>query len=189
MGKVITGLSMSLDGFIAGPGDDVGQVFAWYAAGETDHPVPGSEMVFKLAPASIKQFEQAVETTGAIVYGRHTFDVSGAWGGTPPMGVPCVILTHNVPQEWVYDGSPFIFVTDGIASAIEQAKAAAGDRNVAIGSATTTQQCLNAGLLDEIHIDLVPVLLGGGVRLFDQLAGAPIELESTAVVEGTGVTH
>jgi dihydrofolate reductase len=98
-------------------------------------------------------------------------------------------MTHNPPQEWVKAGSPFTFVTDGVESAIEQAKAVAGDKNVAVGSATTMQQCIKAGLLDEIHIDLAPVLLGDGIRLFDNLGTAPIELEITRVIEGTGVTH
>ncbi len=86
-------------------------------------------------------------------------------------------------------GSPFVFVTDGVESAIRQAKQAASDKIVSIGSASVAQQCLKAGLLDEIRIDLVPVLLGAGVRLFDHLGTAPIELERTRVVEAPGVTH
>ena len=105
------------------------------------------------------------------------------------MNVPIVVLTHHVPQEWIKEGSPFTFVTDGIESAIAKAKAIAGEKNVGIGSATTLQQCLNAGLLDEIHIDLAPVLLGGGLRLFEYLGTAPVPLEQLAVIEGTGVTH
>jgi dihydrofolate reductase len=89
----------------------------------------------------------------------------------------------------MYGGSPFTFVTDGIASAVAQAQVAAGTKNVAVGSATTTQQCLQAGLLDEIHIDLASVLLGAGVRLFDHLGIEHIELERTRVVDGIGVTH
>jgi dihydrofolate reductase len=102
---------------------------------------------------------------------------------------PCFIVTHTVPQEWVKDGSPFTFVTDGVESAIRQAKQAAGDKNVAVCTASILQQCLKTGLLDEMVINLVPVLLGGGVRLFDNLGPEPIELESTGVVEAPGVTH
>ena len=105
------------------------------------------------------------------------------------MGVPTFVVTHSVPQEWVYEGSPFTFVTDGVESAVEQAKAVAGDKNVAVGAASIVQQCIRAGLLDEIHIDLVPVLLDDGVRLFEHLGTGPIELECTQVVEGAGVTH
>jgi dihydrofolate reductase len=189
MGKVIFNMSMSLDGFVAGPNDEVDRVFKWYFSGDTDFQFSGSDMTFKVSRASAEHFQEGWPSIGAILYGRRTFDVSRAWGGNPPLGVPCFIMTHNPPQEWVKAGSPFTFVTDGVESAIEQAKAVAGDKNVAVGSATTMQQCIKAGLLDEIHIDLAPVLLGDGIRLFDNLGTAPIELEITRVIEGTGVTH
>jgi len=105
------------------------------------------------------------------------------------LGVPAFVVTHTVPQEWVYEGSPFTFVTDGVESAVEQARAVAGDKNAAVGAASMAQQCIKAGLLDEIHVDLVPVLLGGGVRLFEHLGTEPIELESTRVIEAPDVTH
>ena len=98
------------------------------------------------------------------------------------------VLTHSVPQEWVYKGSPFTFVTDGLESAVAKAKAVADDKDVGVIGANLVQQCLRSGVLDEIHLDLVPVLLGDGVRLFDQRA-EPIELESTRVIEGAGITH
>ena len=100
-----------------------------------------------------------------------------------------MIAPRGAPQEWVKEGSPFAFVTDGVESAIRQAKKAAGDKDVVVCTASILQQCLNAGLMDEIQIDLVPVLLGGGVRLFDHLGAEPIELERTRVVEAPGVTH
>ncbi len=103
--------------------------------------------------------------------------------------MPAFVVTHTVPQEWVYEGSPFTFVTDGVESAVEQARAVAGEKNVAVGAASILQQCIKAGLLDEIHVDLVPVLLGGGVRLFEHLGSTPIELENTRVIEAPGVTH
>ena len=105
------------------------------------------------------------------------------------MDVPVFVVTHTVPQEWVSEGSPFTFVTDGLESAIGRAKAVAGDKNVGVVGASLVQQCIRAGLLDEIHVDLVPVLLGDGVRLFDHLGTEPIELESTRMLEGAGVTH
>ena len=116
------------------------------------------------------------------------FDIAGAWGGHPPLA-PCFVVTHTVPSEWVKEGSPFTFVTDGVESAIRQAKQAASDRNVAIATASITQQCLKAGLLDEVHIDLVPVLLGEGVRLFDYTGVEPVDLECVEVVEAPGVVH
>lgn len=117
------------------------------------------------------------------------FDVAGAWGGKHPLGVPVVVVNHKVPQEWAYAGSPFTFVTEGVESAIEKAREIAGDRNIGVGGAEITRQCLILGPLDEIQIDLVPVLLGEGVRLFECLGIEPIELERTGVRESPGVTH
>jgi dihydrofolate reductase len=197
MGKVSMGLSMSLDGFIAGPNDGpehpLGEggerLFAWYSTGDTEYGLPGTEMVFRVSPQSAELLRRAHARMGAFVTGRRTFDITNGWGGNPPLGVPTFVVTHSVPQEWVYEGSPFTFVTDGVESAVEKARAAAGDKDVAVGAASLAQQCIRAGLLDEIHVDLVPVLLGDGVRLFEHLGTTPIELESTEVVEGAGVTH
>ena len=197
MGKVRTGHSTSLDGFIAGPNDGperpLGEggerLLAWYSGGETEYRLPGTEMVFEVSPQSAELLRETRQTTGALVTGRRTFDLTHGWGGSHPLDVPVFVLTHTVPQEWVYEGSPFTFVTDGLESAVEQAKAVAGDKDVGVIGASLVQQCMRAGLLDEIHVDLVPVLLGGGVRLFDHLGTGPIELESTRVVEGAGVTH
>src|ERR687894_3203426 len=197
MGKVTTGLSMSLDGFIAGPNDGPGsplgdggeRLFAWYSGGDTEYRLPGTEMVFMVSPQSAQLLGEAHTNMGAFVTGRRTFDIANGWGGRPPLGVPTFVVTHTVPQEWLYGGSPFTFVSDGVESAVEQAKAVAGDKDVAVGAASIAQQCLQAGLLDEIHIDLVPVLLGDGVRLFDHLGTGPIELQRTRVIEAPDVTH
>src|SRR5215211_8691598 len=197
MGKVATGLSMSLDGFIAGPndgphsplGDGGERLFAWYSGGETEYGLPGTELVFKVSPQSVELLREVEDTMGACVTGRRTFDISGGWGGRPPLGVPTFVVTHTVPQEWVYAGSPFEFVTDGVESAVRQAKAVAGEKNVAVIAASIVQQCIGAGLLDEIVVNLVPVLLGDGVRLFEHLGTEPIELEHTRVIEGAGITH
>jgi dihydrofolate reductase len=124
-----------------------------------------------------------------MVAGRRMFDIANAWQGHPPGEVPCFIVTHSAPQEWVKEGSPFVFVTDGVESAIRQAKKAAGDKDVSVASASIAKQCLRAGLLDEIHIDLAPVLLGGGVRLFEVLGNKPIDLETIQVIDAPGVTH
>ncbi len=197
MTKVSMGLTISLDGFIAGPNDGpehpLGEggmrLFDWYAAGDTEYDLPGTEMSFMVSSQSAELLREAHRRMGAFVTGRRTFDITNGWGGNPPLGVPAFVVTHSsAPQEWVYEASPFTFVTDGVESAVEQAKAVAGEKDVAVGAASIVQQCLKAGLLDEIHVDLVPVLLGEGVRLFDHLGG-PVELESTQVVEGAGVTH
>jgi dihydrofolate reductase len=197
MGKIATGLSMSLDGFIAGPNDGPGsplgeggeRLFAWYSGGDTEYRLPGTEMVFEVSPQSAELLREVANTIGASVTGRRTFDIANGWGGNPPLGVPTFVVTHTIPQEWVYEGSPFEFVTDGVESAVERAKAVAGDKDVAVMAASIVQQCIRAGLLDEIVINLVPVLLGDGVRLFERLGAAPIELEGTRLIEAPGVRH
>src|ERR671917_165081 len=99
-------------------------------------------MVFNISPPSAQRLREAHSKMGAFVTGRRTFDITNGWGGRPPLGVPTFVVTHTVPQEWVYDGSPFTFVTDGVASAVEQAKAAAGGKDVAVGAASIAQQCI-----------------------------------------------
>lgn len=188
MGNVITGISMSLDGFIAGPGDDVQHLFKWYFGGDVEVPVQNGRLTLKVTPESARVLNEEFASTGAMVCGRRMFDLAKAWGGYPPYA-PCFVVTHNPPQEWVKEGSPFVFVTDGVESAIRQAKEAAGEKNVAIATPSITQQCLKAGLLDSIHIDLVPVLLGSGIRLFEHLGIEPLALETTRVIEAPGVTH
>lgn len=111
-------------------------------------------------------------------------------GGRHPMDKPVVVVTHGVPDGWPREGAPFTFVSDGIESAIEQARALAGDKAVGVNGGTIARQCLDARLLDEIWVDLVPVLLGGGTPFFEQLGSAPVELEGPLSVEdGKDVTH
>ncbi len=196
MGKVMSGLTMSLDGFIAAPNDGpenpLGEggmrLFDWYSSGNTEYVVPSGEMTFKVSKQSAEMLREVFSSIGAIVTGRRTFDITNGWGGKHPLDAPVFVLTHNVPEGWDYEGSPFTFVTDGVESAVEKAKAVAGDKNVAVGAASLAQQCLRAGILDEVHVDLVPVLLGGGVRFFDDL-GERIELERTRLIEAPDVTH
>jgi dihydrofolate reductase len=196
MGKVTFNMTMSLDGFVAGPNDgpenglgDGGEpLFNWYFSGDTEISISEGTPLLKVSAQSAKILKEAFATYGAGVWGRKTFDITGGWGGHPP-GTPCFIVTHTVPQEWVKEGSPFIFVTDGVESAIRQAKKAAGDKDVVICTASILQQALNAGLVDEIHVDVAPLLLGDGVRLFDHLEKRPIELETIHAINAPGVTH
>jgi dihydrofolate reductase len=191
MTKVYTGASMSLDGYIAGPGETgFEHLFKWYANGDVVVPTTHAEMTLRMSAVSAEHFRNIVDNTGALVVGRKLFDSTGAWGGNHPMGRPVVVVTHSVPDGWPREGAPFTFVTDGIESAIEKAKVLAGDRIVAVNGGTIARQCLDAGLLDEIWIDLVPVLLGGGTPFFDQLKNVPVELEGPiSVVQGSDVTH
>jgi len=191
MGIVSTGFSMSLDGFVAGPDEDFRHLFAWMTSGDTDYTltIGDQEQKLKIAAESVERFDDAINTAGALVAGRRLYELTHGWGGHHPVGTPVVVVTHRPPPEWVKQEWPVTFVTYGLESAIEQAQVIAGVKKVVIASATIVQQCLNAGLLDEIHIDLVPVLLGAGVRLFEYLKTTPIELESPDVVVGKGVTH
>ena len=164
-------------------------LLGWYFGGDTEYRLPGTEMVFKVAPQTAELLRETRTTTGALVTGRRTFDLTHGWGGKHPLDVPVFVVTHKASPEWVSGESPFTFVRDGLQSAVSQAKAAAGDKDVGVIGANLVQQCIKAGLLDEIHLDMVPVVLGGGVGLFDHLGTGPIELESTRVIEGAGVTH
>lgn len=197
MGKVFVDITMSLDGFIAGPND--GPELGLGEGGERLH-----EWVFGLAswrePHGLTGGEvdrdseilgEAIERTGAVVLGRRMFENAKGWGDEPPFHVPVFVLTHD-PREPVTKkgGTTFTFVTDGVESALAQAKEAAGDKDVSVaGGANTIQQYLSAGLVDEMQIHVAPLLLGGGIRLFDNLDPERVELEGTRVVESPEVTH
>ena len=193
MGKVIVGLSMSLDGYIAGPndgpanplGDGGGRLFAWWTAGKER---VGPDDRFK-PPARSRAVVEEMFRCGAIIAGRRTFDLANGWGGHHPVGAPFFLLTHRPVERHVGPGTGGTVVTDGIESALRQARRVAGDRTIAVCAADVARQYLNAGLLDEINIDLVPVLLGGGVRLFVDHGDRRFDLKCTRLVESDGVTH
>ena len=191
MGSLLVDLSISFDGFIAGPNDglsnplgDGGEaLFAWMGSG------PERNRVDKwLCPpdASKQVIEGWTTEIGAMVSGRRTFDIAGGWKDGHPIDVPNFVVTHDPPTsgEW----SPRVeFVTEGVERAAELAREAAGDRNVSVCAASVAQQLLRAGLLDEINVSLVPVVLGGGVRLLDNVG--PVDLEQVRVIESIGVIH
>jgi len=190
MSKVYTGASMSLDGYIAGPGESgFEHLFKWYASGDVEVATADPQMTLRMTRASADRWQSVLEMTGALVVGRKLYDSTNGWGGRHPMDLPVVVLTHNPPAGQP-DDSPFTFVTDGIERAIETARELAGERGVGVNGGTIASQCLDAGLLDEIWVELVPVLLGGGTPFFEQLATAPVELEGPlSVIEGRDVTH
>jgi dihydrofolate reductase len=130
-----------------------------------------------------------VRTTGALVVGRRHFDEANGWGGRHPLDSPVFVVSNRPPPGWLSPGSPFTFVNDGVESAIARAKAVAGEKNVGVGGANVAQQAIKAGLIDEIGIELIPILLGAGRRFFDNLGPAPIELERIGLIEAPGVTH
>jgi dihydrofolate reductase len=192
MGKVSTGATMSLDGYIAGPeesGFDL--LFQWYGNGEVELPSASPDVPpIRISAASAELIGPEWENTGALLVGRYLYDMTNAWGGRHPMNVPTVVLTHQRPADRPTDDENFTFVTDGIESAVAMAKKLAGDKNVGVNGGQMARQCLEAGLLDEVGIELVPILLCGGKKLFDELAATPVQFEGpVAVVQGTGVTH
>lgn len=191
MTKVIALMSMSLDGYVADANDGVSEVFDWYFSGDVDVTTasPTTGMTFHVSPASAEHLRNLQDEIGAMLTGRRTFEVAEGWGGTHPWNIPAVVVTHQVPAGWPRPDSTVEFATDGIDSAVARARSAAGPKSVGVHGAQTIQQCLEAGLLDEIHIDLAAALLGGGVPLFNHLANTPIVLGNPKVVAGLGVTH
>ena len=192
MADVIALMSMSLDGFIADADDGVDEVFDWYfSSGDVEVPTASgtSSMTFRVSPSSAEHLRGLISEIGAMLTGRRTFEVADGWGGRHPWDIPAFVVTHTVPEGWPRPDSTVRFVTDGIESAVAEAKEAAGSRAVGVHGAQTIQQCLNAGLLDAIHVDLAAVLLGGGIRLFEHLSEAPVVLGDPTVVAGVGVTH
>ena len=173
MSKVVAIMSMSLDGYVADRNDGVGEVFDWYMnSGDVAFHTGGSDpMTFKVSEPSAEHLRSLWAELGAVLTGRRTFDVADGWNGNHAWG-PAFVLTHHIPAGWPRPNSTVHFVTDGIESAVNQAKAAAG-KSVGVHGADTIQQLLNAGLLDEISVDIAAVLLGSGVRLFDHLAVTP----------------
>ena len=195
MSKVILDISMSLDGFITGSNDDQKQplgdggeaIQSWLFSGDQSSYYND---FFKLSSINREVFDESIPTTGAMIVGRRTFDIVNGWGGSHPIqGVPIFVVTHEAPKTYLEGNTRFTFVTDGIESAVRQAKEAANGKNVSIGTASIGKQCIQAQLLDEMHLHIAPVLLGKGIRLFDQIGTKFIKLESEKVVDGSDVIH
>ncbi|MGQ5261193.1 dihydrofolate reductase family protein [Micromonospora sp. ZYX-F-536] len=191
MTKVTTGATMSLDGYIADPSHGGFEyLFQWYENGDVETPTAHPDLTFRTSAVSARHLRDLTERTGALVVGRRLFDMTDGWGGRHPLDVPVVVVTHSVPDGWEPENDSFVFVTDGIDSAIARAKTIAGDKEVGVNGGTIAAQVIQAGLLDEVHVDLVPVVLGDGIPLFADLKIAPLQLDGPiSVVEGTGVTH
>lgn len=186
MGNVVANFSMSLDGFIAGANDDDGGLHKWVFGGTVALTV-GNTTFHVTSDKSAEVFREFVQNAGAVILGKRVFQIIGA---NPPFQLPSFVLSHNAQEQRIKDGVTITFVSDGIESALSQARVVAGDKNVYVfGGAQTVQQYLRAGLLDEIHIDLVPMLLSHGKRLFEHLDMSPIELQSLGMIETPDVTH
>jgi dihydrofolate reductase len=186
MSKVVAHLSMSLDGYVSDPNDGVDELFGWYSGGAVEVRSHDPRWTFHVSESSAEWLRAAFDQAGALVCGRRLFDLTNGWGGSHPAGTELFVLTHRPVADWPH---PVTFVTDGVVSAIEQAKRAAGDKDVSAASTTVIQQCIDARLLDEIQVNLVPVLLGQGIPFFPNLSTAPVRLSDPEVIEGRGVTH
>ena len=207
MARLRFGISMSVDGFIAGPnpseeqplGEGGEQLHEWVlplAAWRKPHGLEGGEV-----NASSGFLEESLDNIGATVMGRNMFGGGpgpwgenpweGWWGDDPPFHTPVFVLTHHEREALrKQGGTTFTFATDGIESTLEQAKEAAGGRDVSLaGGAAVFQQYLAAGLVDELRLSVVPILLRDGTRLFDNIADADVKLEPVRVVDAPGVTH
>jgi dihydrofolate reductase len=200
-------ISMSLDGFVAGPNitleDPLGEggelLHEWVVGLKSwrePHGLEGGE-----EGPDDDLFRESLQRAGAVIMGRHMFSggsgpwkddpkADGWWGDEPPFHSPVFVLTHHEREPLAKEGTTFFFVTDGIESALDQAREAAGDKDVHVGGgAQAAQQYLKAGLLDEIQLHVAPVILGGGVRLFEGLGPGDAKLELSEVVESPNVTH
>jgi dihydrofolate reductase len=186
---VIAALTMSLDGFIAQEDDSVGHLFDWYDSGDVEVRWPGMNMVSRVTAQSAGYLRRTIEEAGALVVGRRVYDYTNGWGGDHPLGVPVFLVTHNPPPAWPVPGAPFTAVPQGVAAAIEKAQAAAGGKTVALAGPSIIQQALDLDLVDELAVELAPVLLGRGIRFFGDLAHAPVLLDDPAVIASARVTH
>jgi dihydrofolate reductase len=207
MGKLVLDISISVDGFVAGPnpslddplgerGEELHEWALGTAAWRESHGKSGGE-----ANVDSELIEEGLRRTGATIMGRRMFsggegsweedpNADAWWGDTPPFGHPVFVLTHHVRERVEKQGgTTFTFVTDGIEAALEQAREAAGEKDVAIGGgANVAQQYLRAGLVDEMQVHIAPVLLGGGTPLFEGV-GPELRLEVTRVIESPAATH
>lgn len=190
MGAVVLFAAVSLDGYVGRDDDTPGPLFDWYGNGDVEVTFSDETRVFQVTRPTADLLREEGARTAAVVCGRRLFDVTNGWGGVPPSGEHVFVVTHEVPREWPHlDSAPFTFVTDGVAGAIERARALAGDRDVSVTAGDVGGQAIREGLVDRLVLNLVPVVLGSGRPFFG--AGGPPEIafEDPRVVQGRRVTH
>jgi dihydrofolate reductase len=188
MGRVFTHMTMSLDGYIAGPDDQPGELFDWYEAGEVSVASANEDIAFEVDEASAEVLGELTGESGALVAGRRLFDIAGGWNDTHPSGAAVVVVTHTPPAEAAERWPRTTFV-DGVEPAIATAREIAGDKDVTIASADITRQALDLGLVDEVCVSLVPVLFGEGIPYFSKLDRGRLLLEDPVVVQGRRALH
>jgi dihydrofolate reductase len=192
MGKVIASASMSLDGYIAKDDNTIGRLFDWLQNGDVECSTATEDITFHLSASSAEYWRRWVSSLGALVCGRTLFDFTDGWGGRHTMDVPVVVVTHEAPNDWIeaHPDAPFHFVTDGVEAAVRRAREMAGDGIIAVTAGTIARQCLELGLLDEVAVDLVPVVMGKGRPFFGELAIEDVPLgDPTRCIQGDRVTH
>ena len=188
MGKVLTHMTMSLDGYIADPHDQVGELFDWYSGGDVSVASATEDVAFSVDAASAQMLRELNEHVGALVSGRRLFDIANGWNDIHPTGAPVVVVTHRAPADAAEHWPRTTFV-DGVEPALVKAREIAGDKNVIIASPTVIQQALDLGLVDEVAVSLVPVLFGEGISYFNKLRHGHLLLEDPVVVQGRRALH
>lgn len=193
MGKVVAQAIMSLDGYIAKPDNTIGSLFDWLQNGDMAITTPAGDFEVHLTPENAEHWRAWVSSIGSLICGRTLFDVADGWNGRHTLDVPIVVVTHHVPTQWVacHPDAPFSFITNGVEAAVARAKEIAGDRDVTVSGGTIARQCLDLGLLDELAIDLVPVIMGDGNRpFFGKLSSEDVLLGNPTVCsQGDRATH
>lgn len=189
MGKVLTHMCMSLDGFVAQIDDNPAELFDWYWGGDVVVPSAQDGMAFSVDAASAPMLRDLTSGCGALIAGRRLFDQTDGWGDNHPAGAPVVVVTHRPPPDGAAERFPRTTFTGSVEEAIATATRVAGDKFVTIASADIIQQALNLGLVDELAISLVPVLFGAGIRYFGELVAGHVLLEDPVVVQGTRALH
>jgi dihydrofolate reductase len=188
MSKVIASAAVSLDGFIADTADAVGPLFDFYNNGPVEVYGTDKGRAFKVSQETADYINSVWPTVGATVIGRRLFDLTNGWHGVPAVGDHVFVVTHEPPTDWPFPDAPFTFV-NGVEDAINQAKDFSGDRAVSLTAGNLTGQALAAGLVDEIVLNLVPVVFGTGIPFFGTYSGAQVLLDDPSVIQGTRVTH
>jgi dihydrofolate reductase len=191
-GKVIVDATMSVDGFIADESDQVGPLFDWYGNGDVEMYGTDPGRPFHVSAASAAYVQPTWRNVGAVVMGRRLFDLTDGWGGVPAVGDHVFVVSHREePTQWRarFPDAPFTFVTSGLTDAITRAKQFAGDRDVSLCAGNLTGQALAAGLVDQLCVDVAPVVFGSGVRFFGEYVGEQILLDDPQIVAGDRITH
>jgi dihydrofolate reductase len=188
MAKVLTHMTMSLDGYVADRDDRPGELFDWYEAGEVSVPSGNETVTFDVDAASAEILGDLTEKAGALVSGRRLFDVADGWNDVHPAGMAVVVVTHNPPDDAAERWPRTTFV-DGVEPAIARAREIAGDKNVTLASPNVIAQALELGLVDEICVSLVPVLFGEGIPYFSKFNRGHLLLDDPVVVQGRRALH